>query len=272
MYDYGLSTLTQYGITAQSASRTRGALVCRTDQGLLILKQFHGSEKKLQFQQELLQKLAKEGCQVDTFLENQTGSLITKDKDNIPYTIQNWFEGRECDTKSREDIFRSVQMLAKLHKSMKMPLNLLQQSDYAALREEALKEGCVCHGAYNQHNVFFRRDGTAAANFGHFCFDIQISDLYCFMRKILEKYSWDVILARQMLEKYHQIHPISRAQWQNLMIRFTYPEKYWKLANYYFSHNKAWISGKNTEKLTKVIAQKEIWGDFPEKCFGKYPF
>ena len=56
------------------------------------------------------------------------------------------------------------------------------------------------------------------------------------------------------------------------MIRFTYPEKYWKLANYYFSHNKAWISGKNTEKLTKVIAQKEIWGDFPEKCFGKYPF
>lgn len=151
-------------------------------------------------------------------------------------------------------------------------LNLLQQSDYAALREEALKEGCVCHGEYNQHNVFFRRDGTAAANFGHFCFDIQISDLYCFMRKILEKYSWDVILARQMLEKYHQIHPISRAQWQNLMIRFTYPEKYWKLANYYFSHNKAWISGKNTEKLTKVIAQKEIWGDFPEKCFGKYPF
>ena len=126
LYDYGLSTLTQYGITAQSASRTRGALVCRTDQGLLILKQFHGSEKKLQFQQELLQKLAKEGCQVDTFLENQTGSLITKDKDNIPYTIQNWFEGRNA-TLGLEDIFRSVQMLAKLHKSMK---NAVEGSSY----------------------------------------------------------------------------------------------------------------------------------------------
>ena len=44
------------------------------------------------------------------------------------------------------------------------------------------------------------------------------------------------------------------------------------VANYYFSHNKAWISGKNTEKLEKVIAQKKIWGDFPEKCFGKSPF
>ena len=327
MYDYGLSTLTQYGITAQLASRTRGALVCRTEQGLLILKEFHGSEKKLLFQQELLKKLSEEGCQVDTFLENQTGSLITRDKDNIPYTVQNWFEGRECDTKSREDIFRSVQMLAQLHKSMKMPVEemyvqrsleeeyrrhnceirkirkfirkkgassvfekeflgsvqwflekgekaveMLLQSDYDTLRREAIKEGCVCHGEYNQHNVFFRRDGAAAANFGHFNFDIQISDLYCFMRKILEKSNWDVTLAHQMLERYHQIQSISPAQWQNLRIRFTYPEKYWKLANYYFSHNKAWISGKNTEKLGKVIAQKEIWGQFPEKCFGNYPF
>ena len=65
---------------------------------------------------------------------------------------------------------------------------------------------------------------------------------------------------------------VSSEEWENLQIRFTYPEKYWKLANYYFSHNKAWISGKNTEKLEKVIAQKKIWGDFPENCFGKSPF
>ena len=91
-------------------------------------------------------------------------------------------------------------------------------------------------------------------------------------KKILEKYNWDVFLARRMLEQYDKIRPISSEEWENLQIRFTYPEKYWKLANYYFSHNKAWISGKNTEKLEKVIAQKKIWGDFPEKCFGKSPF
>ena len=322
MYDYGLSTLTQYGITAQSASRTRGALVCRTDQGLLILKQFHGSEKKLQFQQELLQKLAKEGCQVDTFLENQTGSLITKDKDNIPYTIQNWFEGRECDTKSREDIFRSVQMLAKLHKSMKMPveeayversleeeyqkhnceirkirkfirkkgasalfekeflgsvqwflekgekaLNLLQQSDYAALREEALKEGCVCHGEYNQHNVFFRRDGTAAANFGHFCFDIQISDLYCFMRKILEKHGWSERAAERILNAYSARRPLDEGEIETLRLYLSYPWKYWKLANRYYGSRKSWISGRNTEKLKTLNAQQADWLRFVKGSF-----
>ena len=49
MYDYGLSTLTQYGIEVKSSSRTRGALVCRTEQGILLLREFHGSEKKTAF-------------------------------------------------------------------------------------------------------------------------------------------------------------------------------------------------------------------------------
>lgn len=48
--------------------------------------------------------------------------MVTRDKDNIPYTIQNWYEGRECDTKSREDIIRSVQILARVHKFMNMPV------------------------------------------------------------------------------------------------------------------------------------------------------
>ncbi len=323
MYDYGLSTLTQYGIEARSSSRTRGALLCRTEQGILILREFHGSEKKLVVQQELLKKLSSEGCQVDTFLENQAGSMVTRDKDNIPYTLQHWFEGRECDTKSWEDILKSVQMLAKIHKSMKLPveqsyvtrslfeeyarhnreirkirsfirqkgasaqfekeflgsvqwflekgemaLEMLLQSDYSTLREKALKEGTVCHGEFNQHNVILGKGLTAVTNFDHFVFDVQIGDLYCFMRKVLEKNNWDVVLAGKMLEQYDKIRTISPAEWQILKIRFTYPEKYWKLANYYISHNKAWISAKNTEKLRKVIAQKEIWGKFPEKCFG----
>ena len=134
------------------------------------------------------------------------------------------------------------------------------------------EEGSICHGEYNQHNVLLGKNFTAVTNFGHFAFDIQMADLYCFMRKILEKYSWNQDLAREMLESYHKIRPITPSDWKNLEIRFTYPEKYWKLANYYFSHNKAWISGKNTEKQKKIILQRDLWGDFTEKCFGKYPF
>ena len=59
-------------------------------------------------------------------------------------------------------------------------------------------------------------------------------------------------------------------EWQNLKVRFTYPEKYWKLANYYYSHKKVWISGKNVAKLENLINQKEIWEKFIQNCFQKY--
>jgi CotS family spore coat protein len=325
LFDYGLSTLEQYGLTASTSSRTRGALLCQTEKGLMILREFQGSEKKLQKQQELLQTLKEQGCLVDVFVENEEGSLVSRDKDEIAYTLQQWFEGKECDTKSREDLIKSVRTLARLHKVMKMTpdtaymekslkeeyrrhnqeilkirkfirskgascgfekdylasvqwfldrgrqaLEMLEQSSYEELRQEALEGGFICHGEFNQHHVLMTRKGPAVTNFGHWRFDTQMADLYHFMRKILEKYNWDCRLARDLLTAYHRERPISRMEWENLRIRFIYPEKYWKLANYYFSHNKAWISEKNAEKLKNIIKQKEIWADFAEKCFGEY--
>src|SRR5699024_8227060 len=77
--------------------------------------------KKLLKQQELLLSIQEKGGLVDVFLENKEGSLISRDKDNIHYTLQRWYEGRECDTKSREDILLGVRTLASLHKIMKLP-------------------------------------------------------------------------------------------------------------------------------------------------------
>ena len=42
MYDYGLSILEQYGLKADTYTRTRGGLLCRTDQGTVIIKEFKG--------------------------------------------------------------------------------------------------------------------------------------------------------------------------------------------------------------------------------------
>ena len=68
-----------------------------------------------------------------------------------------------------------------------------------------------------------------------------------------------------MLNKYQEVKELSKEELENLSIRFAYPEKYWKLANYYYTHNKAWISEKNLEKLGKLTAQYEKWRSFVER-------
>jgi len=329
LYDYGLGTLAQYELTADRSARTRGALLCYTSQGLLILREFHGSEKKLKKQQELLLHLRECGMNIDYFLQNSQESLVSRDKDQLTFTLQHWYEGRECDTKSRDDIIKSVRTLARLHILMKMEpveeyrerslrdeylrhnqelrkirkfirkkgascvfekdylasvewflqraqyaAELLDETEYDNLREQAWKEGQVCHGEYNQHNVLMLKgdnEAVAVTNFSRWNFDIQMADLYRFMRKILEKHNWNLNLAQEMLREYHRIRPISKAEWQNLRVRFTYPEKYWKLANHYYSHKKVWISEKNVEKLQNLIRQRENWKDFGQKCFKDYP-
>ena len=91
LYDYGLGTLSQYDLTADRSARTRGALLCYTSRGLLILREFHGSEKKLKKQQELLLHLQENGISTDCFLENTEGSLISRDKDELSFTLQHWY-------------------------------------------------------------------------------------------------------------------------------------------------------------------------------------
>ena len=88
-------------------------------------------------QQMLLMKLQDEGCHVDTFLENQEGALVSRDKDSIPYTAQIWFDGRECDTKSEADILKSARILAEIHRKMQLPL----EKDYTGrdLKDEYIR-------------------------------------------------------------------------------------------------------------------------------------
>lgn len=321
MYDRGLSVLEQYGLESTGVYRGRGSLICRTQKGLVLIREFCGTPKKLEYQARLLTCISeKKQVLADEILPNSEGAYISIDHENVPYIVKKWYEGRECDTRCEGDIKRSISALAQLHKGMKLPVQMhyvreplesefyrhnvqlrkirkfvsskrrkndfelqfldsiggflgyaeealkrLEYSEYERLRRETLEEGWICHGEYNQHNVLILDERTTAVtNFDKWSYDIQTADVYQFMRKILEKHDWNIELGRKMLQSYNQIRPFSRAEIENLKIRFCYPEKFWKLANYYYTHNKAWISEKNLEKLKKLTAQQEKWRNFAE--------
>ena len=330
MNEKSLEVLKQYDFEVNRVLRGRGGMILNTDRGVKLFLECVKSDKYYERENDITRRVADSGfLWVDTYVQNSSGEILTPDEAGRRFYVKDWYEGKECDTKSREDILKSVRTLARLHILMKMEpveeyrerslreeylrhnqelrkirkfirnkgasnvfeknylasveqfleraqyaVKLLDETDYDDLRERAWREGQVCHGEYNQHNILMLKGdhfGTAVTNFGHWSFDIQVADLYRFMRKILEKYNWNQELAGEMLREYHKIRPISAEEWKNLRVRFTYPEKYWKLANYYYSHKKVWISEKNVEKLQNLIRQREIWENFAEECFRDYP-
>ena len=133
----------------------------------------------------------------------------------------------------------------------------LRDSSYCKLRMQALQEGHFCHGEYLHHNILVQNGKMAVVNFEKFALDIQVNDLYLFLRKILEKQNYDHRLGSRILQSYESVRSLSDEEREYLGIRMRYPEKFWKLANYYYNTNKAWIPGKHMEKLEKFLSQQE---------------
>lgn len=146
--------------------------------------------------------------------------------------------------------------------------DVLEAFDYEKLYQANMNNFSMIHGEYNYHNVLFMRGGIATTNFEKFKRDIQMEDLYYFLRKVMEKNGWKVRVGEGMLNAYSAILPLTEEELTYLKVRLIYPEKYWKIANAYYNSNKAWVAVKNMEKLQTAVRQEKDKKYFLKEVFG----
>lgn len=339
MNDKAVSVLENYEIEVLRTWKGRGAILCESDKGLLILKEYMGPKDKIIFQDALLQLIEKQGfLSAENILRTKDGELIVYDQDRVPYIVKTYFEGRECNVRDTGECIQAVKTLARLHKASafheydlpeagrkpeggiekeyekhnrelrkvkkflkeksqktNFEIFLLKHYDYflnLALQaaEEArqhLKENqaamedascIICHGDYQYHNILVAKggieegnnSGMAVINFEKCIRDNPVRDLYLFMRKLMEKGNWPLELGNLLLEAYNKERKMSREDYIQLYYRFRYPEKFWKIVNFYYNSGKAWIPGRNLEKLERLLSQEEEKSKFLENYKSTY--
>ena len=126
----------------------------------------------------------------------------------------------------------------------------------------------LCHGNYNYHNVHFMDRDIVISNFEKMHRDYFIIDMYEMMRKLLEKYDWNIKLGHKLLADYDRERRITDSEISLLARMFSYPEKYWKIVNAYYNSKKSWMPVKNSEKLIKVIRQNRARWEFVATISG----
>ncbi len=326
MNDRAVELLGQYEIEVQRTRKGRGAVLCDTRQGCLVLKEYSGSQDRIEIQNRLLERIAQDGLvNVETIIPNRDGGLLVRDNDGVNYVLKTWRDGRECSIHDKNECVEAVRLLAKLHESMvlpgdtpKLPMafspekeydkhnrelkrvrkflrqkgqkteferNLLNHFDFfldqalavteewnAYCRDEkrSASEGEVvafCHGDYQYHNILQDGNGWFLINFEKCLRDNPVRDLYLLLRKLLEKGNWSVALGTELLNAYGKERPISAHSWIDLYYRMAYPEKFWKIVNFYYNSGKAWIPGRNQEKLERLIAQETDKQKFLDEVF-----
>lgn len=340
--DRAVSVLENYDIDVLRTWKGRGAILCDSNKGLLILKEYVGPKDKIFFQDALLNSIKKQGFyMVESILKSKDGELVVYDQDKMPYILKTYFDGRECNIRDTKECIQAVKTLACLHNASDMPgfqgsyddigfkidkeyekhnkelrkvrkflreksqktnfeIFLLKHYDYFFdlalqvteevrfyLRETPSahgKKSCiVCHGDYQYHNILVL-NGSAAAqtnntfaviNFEKCVRDNPVRDLYLFMRKLLEKSNWSEELGMTLLEAYSSERAMSAEDYIQLYYRLIYPEKFWKIVNFYYNSGKAWIPGRNLEKLEKLLEQEQDKVKFLENyksTYGRFSF
>ena len=158
-----------------------------------------------------------------------------------------------------------------LHQAMLAQKKLIE-SQYDSLLKDAISQRNVYHGNYTYHNVIIldkKRLKTIRArsnasnhevgttNFEKALVGIQINDLYHLIRKTMEKNSWDISLGNKMIETYKKHCGISKGEKQVLYLLILFPDKFWKVSNYYYNGKKTWVPKRTIQKLTDVQKQTE---------------
>lgn len=118
MGEKDLIALEQYDIAVLRSWKGREAMLCETNKGLMLLKEYTGTEEKLEAEAWLLNKLSERGVKTDSYVRNKEGKIVTTTADNRSFYLKNWPGGDEVDIKSAAGCCIAVKILAGLHTNM----------------------------------------------------------------------------------------------------------------------------------------------------------
>ncbi len=322
MSDRSANVLENYEIEVLRTWKGRGAVLCETGQGILILKEYAGYKEKVAFQDALLHMIQEKGfSQVETIIRNKDQELLTQDLDGTMYILKTYTDGRECNVRDMEECRKAVETLASLHRASRIEkpvsgfgmshpvcqefhkhnkelrrvkkylkdrsqktdfeialfstydyfLNLaLQVTEEMEQVESQQEELFVCHGDYQHHNIMVSGEKMHIINFEKCLYDSPVRDLYLFMRKLLEKSGWCKETGTGLILAYEKNRPMEKEEYRQLYYRLAYPEKFWKIVNFYYNSGKAWIPDKYMEKLLRVTEQEKSKQVFLESFKIRY--
>lgn len=171
--------------------------------------------------------------------------------------------------KSQKTLFE-VQLLQKYEYFLEQAQEMTGQWQAFALAEDLAyikEQGMFCHGEYQYHNLIKSGYEFAVINFERCIMDNPMRDLCYFMRKLLEKANWSEELGDSLLNAYNSVNPIPARFFVELYYRLAYPEKFWKIVNFYFNSGKAWIPERNSQKLEILCAQEKEKQAFLDSIF-----
>ena len=129
----------------------------------------------------------------------------------------------------------------------------------------------LIHGNFSYHSLLTDSPlGDACfvlTSFDKAGFGQRVSDFYYLLRKTMEKNDWNQALGYHMIQRYLQARKNPEAECTLLKAQIMFPEKFWKITNYYYNNRKTWIPEKNIKKLFSNHDREPLKAEFLRAVF-----
>jgi len=124
----------------------------------------------------------------------------------------------------------------------------------------------LIHGNFSYHSLLTNHSLPDACfvltSFDKAGFGQQGSDFYYLLRKTMEKNDWNQSLGYHMIQRYLVNRENSEEERKLLKAQIMFPEKFWKITNYYYNNRKTWIPEKNIKKLFSNHDREPLKAEF----------
>ncbi len=112
--------LSQYELEILDVKRGRGAWLCETDQGLKLLREYKGTLRRLEFEDQVFSQMKQNGrLNVDRYVRNKEGERLSSADDGTRWIVKDWYADRECNLKDSKEVLCAIEKIAFLHKVLR---------------------------------------------------------------------------------------------------------------------------------------------------------
>jgi CotS family spore coat protein len=142
----------------------------------------------------------------------------------------------------------------------------MKKSAYPRLVERNLVLKPFCHGDPAARN-FILTPGNKVfiIDFDSCRLDLPIMDLIKFTRRVMKKYRWRYPIAKQLIDSYQEICPLTSSELAVMKAVFYFPQKFWRLAIRYFDKHAAYGPERLLRKFQKYVGNKTHLVQFQEQ-------
>lgn len=140
-----MEALEQYNMEVLSVRKGRGSWICETAEGCRLLKEYRGTARRLEFEDQVLGMLdPRTSLRTDRYIRNKEGSLLSITGDGTRYILKEWFTDRECNVRDGFEIRQALSRLAILHRQLR-EIEFKEEWNMGSTCEQPLEEEMERH-------------------------------------------------------------------------------------------------------------------------------